>query len=152
LQGQFLEVLGWTHRHGTLHLNLVLPDGSRSLIPAVWTDLNEGCHKSFILPNTKSTSAAIGATQDLLHARKIVDALLCKLDSSEQEFKKASKEENKRAQATGTLADITGAVSAKEDLANTRLRTTKTSHNRSGQPDQQDGLFKQHQTDSGGKP
>jgi hypothetical protein len=37
--GRSLEVLGFSRRRGVLHLLLVLPDGSRSLIPAAWTDL-----------------------------------------------------------------------------------------------------------------
>jgi hypothetical protein len=39
LQGQSLEVLGWAQRNESLHLTLVLPDGTRSFIPAQWTDL-----------------------------------------------------------------------------------------------------------------
>jgi Family of unknown function (DUF5372) len=39
LEGQALALLGWSHLQGQLHLLLVLPDGSRSLIPAAWTDL-----------------------------------------------------------------------------------------------------------------
>jgi len=34
-----LDVLGHIHRNGILHLNLILPDGTRSLIPVAWTDL-----------------------------------------------------------------------------------------------------------------
>ena len=37
--GQSLRVFGWMRRQGRLDLILVLPDGSRSLIPAVWTDV-----------------------------------------------------------------------------------------------------------------
>jgi hypothetical protein len=39
LGGRSLEVPGFPRRRGVLHLLLVLPDGSRSLIPAAWTDL-----------------------------------------------------------------------------------------------------------------
>ena len=34
-----MDLLGWMHRHGSLELLLVLPDGTKSLIPAEWTDL-----------------------------------------------------------------------------------------------------------------
>src|SRR5687767_8496734 len=37
-EGQSLGVFGHTHREGRLHLILILPDGSRSMIPADWTD------------------------------------------------------------------------------------------------------------------
>ena len=40
LEGQSLRVLGGMRRHGRLELLLVLPDGSKSLIPAAWTDLD----------------------------------------------------------------------------------------------------------------
>ncbi|MCA1682005.1 MAG: Y4bD/Y4pK family protein [Actinobacteria bacterium] len=39
LEGLVLPVLGRMRRHGRLELLLVLPDGSKSLIPAAWTDL-----------------------------------------------------------------------------------------------------------------
>ena len=37
LEGRELRVLGGMHRHGRLELLLVLPDGSKRLIPAEWT-------------------------------------------------------------------------------------------------------------------
>src|SRR5215472_7776192 len=40
-EGRSLNVLGVTHRKGQLHLVLILPDGSKSLIPADWTDLTK---------------------------------------------------------------------------------------------------------------
>jgi len=39
LQGRSLELLGSSRGRGVLHLLLVLPDGSRSLIPLAWADL-----------------------------------------------------------------------------------------------------------------
>jgi hypothetical protein len=38
LEGRSLPVLGRMRRHGRLELLLVLPDGSKRLIPQVWTD------------------------------------------------------------------------------------------------------------------
>ena len=60
-------MLGWTHRNNRLHLVLVLPDGSRSLIPAAWTDLTAA-----LAPRAHPMS--LGALADLLHARTLVDA------------------------------------------------------------------------------
>ena len=37
LAGRELRVLGGMRRHGRLELLLVLPDGSKRLIPAAWT-------------------------------------------------------------------------------------------------------------------
>ena len=39
LRGRALRVLGRMRRHGRLELLLELPDGSKCLIPAAWTDL-----------------------------------------------------------------------------------------------------------------
>jgi len=59
---------------GRLLLTLILPDGSKSLIPADWTDLASP---------TQSLSAPIvttlGSLEHLLHARAVVDALLGRL-------------------------------------------------------------------------
>ena len=42
LAGRELRVLGGMRRHGQLELLLVLPDGSKSLVPAAWTGWAEG--------------------------------------------------------------------------------------------------------------
>ena len=39
LQGRSLRVLGGMRRHGAMELLLELPDGSKSLVPASWTDI-----------------------------------------------------------------------------------------------------------------
>lgn len=60
-------------RHGKLDLLLVLPDGSKSLIPAAWTDLQPRDQE-------RDEPEAIGSVRDLLRAQTIVDALLHRLD------------------------------------------------------------------------
>ena len=70
--GRSLNVVERAHRKGRLHLVLILPDGSKSLIPADWTDL--------ALPaQLSSKPTTLGSLQDLLHARAVVDALLGRL-------------------------------------------------------------------------
>ena len=39
-EGRPLPVLGSMLRHGAMELLVVLPDGSKRLIPAAWTDLD----------------------------------------------------------------------------------------------------------------
>src|SRR5712692_9664455 len=69
-EGQALDVLGWMHRHGALELLLVLPDGTKSLIPATWTDLDPA-------PAPEQAAAdRLGSLGDLLHVRAVVDALI----------------------------------------------------------------------------
>jgi hypothetical protein len=77
LHGRSLDVIGFTHRAGRLHLILVLPDGTRSLFRDTWTDLEARLGKpppaaAAIRPG----SPTLGSLSDLLRARIVVDALL----------------------------------------------------------------------------
>ena len=48
LEGESLAVLGRVHRHGRLELLVALPDGSKRLVPAQWTD-----HDTVTLPRNR---------------------------------------------------------------------------------------------------
>jgi hypothetical protein len=65
------------HRHGQLELILVLPDGSKSLIPAEWTDLAP----SSAVPHSHDVKT-LAPIRALLHARAIVEALQLKRQDS----------------------------------------------------------------------
>ena len=74
-EGRVLAVIGTIRRRGVHYLLTVLPDGSRSLIPAGWTDW-----KVEPLGGTPPIDADdavhdLGRLGDLLHLRKLVDAL-----------------------------------------------------------------------------
>jgi hypothetical protein len=74
-EGQALAVIGTMRRRDIHYLLTVLPDGSRSLIPASWTDW-----KVEPLGGTPPIDADdavhdLGRLGDLLHLRKLVDAL-----------------------------------------------------------------------------
>jgi len=72
-EGRSLPVMGTLKRRGVLSVLVVLPDGSRSLIPASWTDWKAtGKHESL----AQTRERCIATLADLLHARAIVDALL----------------------------------------------------------------------------
>jgi hypothetical protein len=58
LQGRSLALLGWMRRRGSLDLLLVLPDGSRALIPAAWTELEP--------PRRPARAGTLGSLDDLL--------------------------------------------------------------------------------------
>ena len=68
-QGKTLDVLRHANRQGRLLLVLVLPDGSRSLIPADWTNL-------YSLPIQPYENVPFASQQDLLRLRALADALL----------------------------------------------------------------------------
>ena len=55
-------------RHGQLELIVELPDGSRLLLPAAWTDLK---------PSSEPAAAGtLGSLDDLLAARRALEPLL----------------------------------------------------------------------------
>ena len=80
-EGMALDVLGWCHRHGKLHLTLVLPDGTKSLVPAAWTDLH-AAEEAHLPRRQKAQAASLASRSDLLQARTIVNALLQRLDGA----------------------------------------------------------------------
>ncbi len=95
-EGKSLPVLGAIHRHGRLHLVLILPDGSKSFIPADWTDLAPAVQPRGAV--CAKQTATLGSLEDLLHARTVVDALLGRLARPESE------EANSTAKKEGVLA------------------------------------------------
>ena len=148
LRGQPLELFSWSHRKGSLYLTLVLPDGSRSLIPAAWTDLDTNNLQTPPSDDRQSKSVTIGSLFHLLHARNVVDSLLRKLDASEQAPTIPSTEERKRATPTAPLARSGKTAPRTEPLGRTRPRDPSNDHRHTVQADQQGGLSK----NSGGLP
>jgi hypothetical protein len=82
-EGQTLAVISSIKRRGVLLVLVILPNGSRSLIPAAWTDWS--------VPHTCGASSsaddiiparALGKLGDLLALCKIIDALQRRLVES----------------------------------------------------------------------
>lgn len=99
LEGQSSAVLCWTHRAGSLHLLLVLPDGTRSLVPSAWTDLATRQSQPTRAPELSRSPAhspILGSLSDLIRLRTIVDALLRRPASSISEPGSAAKEVGER--------------------------------------------------------
>ena len=151
LQGKYLDVLGWHHREDILHLTLVLPDGSRSFIPATWTNLQEICPEKFPFPVKKSQADLTATATTFLHVCKIVDSLLGKIPSLEQKSRTASREENNHAKTVELLADTKRDLSNSSDLGISRPPTTKPGNHGSGSPGSKNSLPKGSKTDQGGK-
>lgn len=93
LEGQRLEIFREVRRGGKDQLLVILPDGTRSLIPASWTDY--ACDAS---RHGSRDETRIGTTSQLFSARVVVDALLRRLPASEGEIE-ASLQEDRRADA-----------------------------------------------------
>src|SRR5688500_2158212 len=101
LEGQSLQVLGRQRRRGAMALLVVLPGGSKTWMPASWTDLQATCAAS---------EPAVGSLSDLLHAVALVSALLPRL---EEEGKQTARhppcQEDDRAACTTEFAAGAGA-------------------------------------------
>ena len=67
LEGRDLRVLGGMRRHGRLELMLVLPDGSKRLIPAECTSQHDD-------PDPGPGTGTLGRTADLLALSVLVSA------------------------------------------------------------------------------
>ena len=82
-EGQSLTVISSIRRRGVLLVLAVLPDGSRSLIPAAWTNwIDDRAGIDPPPPDDPPASDNLGSLADLLQVRTIVDGLLRRLAES----------------------------------------------------------------------
>jgi hypothetical protein len=146
-EGQLLPVMGWTHRDGLLQLTLVLPDGTRSLIPATWTDLNNAGAGT-----VSSSPALLGSVSDLSRTCYIVDALLRRLDPLEPKDENPSKEGSQRATTTGVLAHGGEHPRAATSLGKAQPRAASEPNSCTRSTDLQDDLSTTRPQDSGEQP
>src|SRR5207248_9744565 len=80
-EGRVLQALGAVHRRDVALLLVVLPDGSRSLIPAGWTDLAAMPIAKPAVATENGRLHSLARLADFLHARTILDALLSRVPS-----------------------------------------------------------------------
>src|SRR5271157_4701721 len=74
-EGQSLAAISSIRRRGVLLVLVVLPDGSRSLIPAEWTDWSPKQVERTSADDGGDSDHDLGRLDDLLHLRKVIDAL-----------------------------------------------------------------------------
>ena len=93
-EGQPLPVLGRMRRHGEVELLVVLPDGSKRLIPAAWTDLERPPG----VTDAGDGLATLGSVPDLLGLSVLVSDLSARsVDDGEQAARKSPCKEDDRA-------------------------------------------------------
>ena len=97
-------------KHGRLELCLVLPDGSKSLIPASWTDVDTG-------REANSGPETLGSLDDLVHARAVVDGLIHRFGAQRPEDAQEPTEEVPHAAAPALAGLIAPPPLAWEHLA-----------------------------------
>jgi len=96
LAGRELRVLGGMRRHGRLELLLVLPDGSKSLVPAAWTGWGEADAAAGGV--VAAVTATLGRLTDLLAACVLVSVLSARdLGGTEQAARQSPTKEDSRA-------------------------------------------------------
>lgn len=96
LEGRRLQVIGAMRRLGRDELLVVLPDGSKTLMPAAWTDRD---------PTTANggqaldrATAVLAVPAELLHAHELVAGIGARIDAGGgQAARKPPCEEDKRA-------------------------------------------------------
>jgi len=69
-------VISSIRRRGVLFVLVILPNGSRSLIPAVWTDWRDADANASLSDDDIDHTSSLGKLGDLLQLRKVIDALL----------------------------------------------------------------------------
>jgi hypothetical protein len=130
---------------------LVLPDGTRSYIPAAWTNLGELCPEKFKSSCSRPTTKLIASTSNLLQARQRVDVLLEKIYPLEQKSENALKEGHHRAKANGILARSGGTATDTRNLGKSQLSTAEKNHSSSIPSYQKVCLPGKNKTGRGGK-
>src|ERR1700734_1690510 len=76
-EGCRLAVISGLNRRGVPLLLVVLPDGSRSLIPSTWTDWLGSC--GIDAPGEVKDGEDLCAVGDLIKARAVIDAFLSRV-------------------------------------------------------------------------
>ncbi|HZZ62283.1 MAG TPA: hypothetical protein VFE63_14120 [Roseiarcus sp.] len=74
-EGQSLTAISSIRRQGVLLVLAVLPDGSRSLVPAEWTDWSPEQADRTPMDDSGDGDHDLGGLGDLLHLCKVIDAL-----------------------------------------------------------------------------
>jgi hypothetical protein len=145
-----LSVFGGWRREGVPHLTLVLPDGTRSLVPAEWTDLNLPAAGLPGSPDGRPSTPLLASLSDLSRTRGIVDALLRRIEESEPAAPNPTREVSHRATTTTeVLADNAGRVRSTSRLGVVESRRASESHRPVGSADRGGGLSAIGETDSG---
>ena len=128
-----------------------MPDGTRSYIPAEWTNLGELCPQKFKSSENQAATNLIASTSSLLQVRKIVDVLLVKRYPLKQKSKTALKEGHNPAKANGILARSEGTSTDSRHLGKPQSTAAKKNYNRSIPSCQQVCLPGENKSNQGGK-
>lgn len=135
LEGESLQVLGGQRRCGRMHLLVVLSDGSKTLLPAEWTDLE---------PSVAAADPAVGSLADLLATVGLVAALLARDgQAGEQTARQSPAKEIRRAahpaQSAPRAAPGANAAAARPASRRAGRRSNRAAGRPAGQGHDRDG-------------
>jgi hypothetical protein len=132
LTGKVLAVFGQLKRKGQLNLVLILPDGTRSYIPAAWTDF-----ESPGTPPGQGQPSLVALLPDLLRTRQRVDVLLRRIGSTPSDTTASTQENQHACKSNGTMVRGTAPDSA--PVSSTQPRAAEPPRSLFGGSDAKDG-------------
>jgi len=136
LEGRELRVLGGMRRHGRLELLLVLPDGSKRLIPAEWTSQ----HADGGAGQGGESAGTLGSVADLLAASVLVSAFSVRdRDEREQAARKPPAKEDNRAACSAQSAAGPGSGATPGPAGPGPRTAGRGGDHAAGRPDRQGG-------------
>src|SRR6266568_2379560 len=131
LAGRELQVLGGMRRHGRVELLLVLPDGSKRLIPAEWTSQHA---------DGGGNAGTVGLVTDLLAASVLVSAFSARdRDEREQAARKPPAKEDNRAACPAQSAAGPGSGATPGPASPAPRTAGHGGDHAAGRPDRQGG-------------
>ena len=115
-EGRSLRVLGSMRRHGAAELLVVLPDGSKRLIPAAWTDLAQPAAAG------AGAAATVGSVPDLLELSALVSGLSARPAAGPEQAARKSpcKEDDRAAYPAQSAAGADSGATPGPDRASSR--------------------------------
>jgi hypothetical protein len=133
LEGQRLRVLGRLRRHGGTELLVILPDGSKRMIPQAWTDAAADA-------GVGGEAATLGMVSDLLAACVLVSGFSARAGAGPEQAARQSpcKEDNRAAcPAQSAAGGVSGATPG--GFRSAAARAAGRGDQPAGQPDRQGG-------------
>jgi hypothetical protein len=139
LQGRTLQLLGQRHCRGQLELLLILPDGSKSLIPAAWTDFTRA-EKDTGGAGVDRVIGQLAGPAQVLQACVLVSGLLVRAAAGPEQAARQSpcKEDDRAACPTQSAPRADTRATDRDDPPSSRSAGA-TSCRSAGPPDHEDG-------------
>jgi Family of unknown function (DUF5372) len=133
-EGRLLQVLGSMRRHGTTELLVVLPDGSKRLIPTAWTDLEQPAGAE-----GPGDAATLGPVPDLLQLSVLISGLWARAaECREQAARKSPCKEDDRAACPAQFAAGPGSGATCRRAVPASASGSRRGGADPGRPDRQD--------------